>query len=98
MSNTNIKNLLVTVRKTYDQSGDSKNVGPTADNSSRIALIKKVQVRTNYWDKTAPVGSETKYSQLWGLNNLSAKGNKTGSGGDSGIRTKFVGIFPRMNF
>ena len=95
MSNTNIKKLLVTVRKTYDQSGDSKNVGPTADNSSRIALIKKVQVRTNYYDVK---NSKEKYAQLWGLNNLSAKGNKTGSGGDSGIRTKFVGIFPRMNF
>tara|TARA_B110000908_G_C10074481_1_gene366626 strand:- start:149 stop:436 length:288 start_codon:yes stop_codon:yes gene_type:complete len=95
MSNTNIKKLLVTVRKTYDQSGDSKNVGPTADNSSRIALLKKVQVRTYYFDATA---SKTKYAQLWGLNNLSAEGNKTGSGGDSGIRTKFVGIFPRMNF
>ena len=92
---SNIKKLLVTVRKTYDQSGDSKNVGPTADNSSRIALLKKVQVRTNYYDVEK---KETKYAQLWGLNNLSAKGNKTGSGGDSGIRTKFVGIFPRMNF
>ena len=95
MSNT----LLKKVRTTYDQGGVGetarKNVGPTADNSSRIALLKKIQVKTNYWDKTV---SKTKYAQLWGLNNLSAKGNKTGSGGDSGIRTKFVGIFPRMNF
>tara|TARA_Y100000389_G_C17345776_1_gene455751 strand:+ start:103 stop:390 length:288 start_codon:yes stop_codon:yes gene_type:complete len=95
MSNTNIKNLLITVRKTYDQSGDGKNVGPTADNTSRIALLKKVQVRTNYYDAVA---DKTKYSQLWGLNNLSEKGNKSGSNGDSGIRTKFVGIFPRMHF
>jgi len=93
--NTNIKNLLITVRKTYDQSGDGKNVGPTADNTSRIALIKKVQVRTNYYDKKA---NKTKYSQLWGLNNLSKDGNKSGSNGDSGTRTKFVGIFPRMHF
>ena len=95
MSNTNIKNLLITVRKTYDQSGDAKNVGPTADNTSRIALLKKVQVRTNYYDAVA---NKTKYSQLWGLNNLSENGNKSGSNGDSGIRTKFVGIFPRMHF
>jgi hypothetical protein len=87
--------LLKTVRATYDQSGDAKNVGPTADNTSRIALIKKVQVRTNYYDTEA---SKTKFSQLWGLNNLSVKGNKTGSNGDSGTRTKFVGIFPRMHF
>ncbi len=96
MSNKNIKNLLVTVRKTYDQSGDSKNVGPTADNTSRIALLKKVQVRTNYFDTAA---NKTKYVQLWGLNNLkNNKGNQSGSTGDSGIRTKFVGIFPRMGF
>jgi len=94
MSNTNIKNLLITVRKTYDQAHKS-NIGPTADNTSRIALLKKVQVRTNYYDAVA---DKTKYSQLWGLNNLSEKGNKSGSNGDSGIRTKFVGIFPRMHF
>ena len=85
--------LLKNVRTTYGKTGGN-NVGPTADNTSRIALLKKIQVRTNYYDTT---DSKTKYAQLWGLNNLSAKGNKSGSGGDSGIRTKFVGIFPRMN-
>ena len=83
--------LLKNVQTTYGQTGGN-NVGPTADNSSRIALLKKVQLRTNLNDGTK------KFAQLWGLNNLSAKGNKTGSSGDSGIRTKFVGIFPRMNF
>ena len=86
--------LLKIVRTTYDQGGvgetASQNVGPTADNTSRIALLKKVQVRTHLDDG--------KFAQLWGLNNLNEKGNKTGSGGDSGIRTKFLGIFPRMPF
>lgn len=93
-----MKTLLKKVRTTYDQGGvgktASKNVGPTADNTSRIALLKKVQVRTNYYDTKE---GKTKYAQLWGLNNLSAKGNKSGSGGDSGTRTKFLSIFPRMN-
>ena len=86
--------LLKTVRATYDQSGDGKNVGPTADNTSRIALIKKVQVKTSFGD-----GSNSKIAQLWGLNNLkNDKGNQSGSTGDSSVRTKFVGIFPRMHF
>lgn len=85
--------LLKTIRATYDQSGDGKNVGPTADNTSRIALIKKLQIRTNLNDGTK------KFAQLWGLNNLNNdNGNQTGSNGDSGTRTKFAGIFPRMHF
>tara|TARA_X000000368_G_C22700166_1_gene566436 strand:+ start:384 stop:650 length:267 start_codon:yes stop_codon:yes gene_type:complete len=85
--------LLKTIRATYDQSGDGKNVGPTADNTSRIALIKKLQIRTNLNDGTK------KFAQLWGLNNLNNdNGNQIGSTGDSGVRTKFVGIFPRMHF
>ena len=51
--------------------------------------MKQVQVRTNYYDE------KTQFSRLWGLNNLK---NKTGTGGDSGIRTKFLAIFPRMSF
>jgi hypothetical protein len=81
--------LLKNIQSTYAQTGNN-NVGPTADNSSRIALLKKVQSRTAYGDK--------KVSQLWGLNNLEEKGNKSGTGGDSGTRTYFVGIFPRMTF
>jgi hypothetical protein len=61
--------------------------GPTADNSSRIALMKKVQVRTAFGDK--------KRSQLWGLNDGK---NKSGSSGDSGTRTYFTAIFPRFSF
>ena len=34
--------------------------GPTSDNSSRIAMMKKVQVKTAYGNK--------KSTQLWGLN------------------------------
>lgn len=84
--------LLKTVRATYDQAHKS-NIGPTADNTSRIALLKKVQLRTNLNDGTK------KFAQLWGLNNLNNdNGNQSGSTGDSGIRTKFVGIFPRMHF
>ncbi len=60
-------------------------VGPTSDNSSRISLMKKIQVR---------VGGNK--SQLWGLNNI--KGNVSGSSGDAGIRTKFSAIFPRFSF
>jgi hypothetical protein len=81
--------LLKNIRSTYEQTGGN-NVGPTADNSSRIALLKKVQTRTHYGNK--------KMAQLWGLNDLAKEGNKSGSGGDSGTRTYFVGIFPRMAF
>jgi hypothetical protein len=80
---------LLKIRSTYEQTGGN-NVGPTADNSSRIALLKKVQTRTHYGNK--------KIAQLWGLNNLSEKGNKSGSGGDSATRTYFFSIFPRMSF
>tara|TARA_B100000795_G_scaffold264804_1_gene245780 strand:- start:10072 stop:10338 length:267 start_codon:yes stop_codon:yes gene_type:complete len=86
----NSVNKLLVVRKTYEQTGGN-NVGPTADNSSRIALLKKVQVRTKQ-------NGKKQISQLWGLNDLAEKGNKSGSGGDSGTRTYFVGIFPRMAF
>lgn len=85
--------LLKTVRKTYDQTGNN-NVGPTADNTSKIALSKKVQLRTGYGNQ--------KTVQLWGLNNNDAAGatdgNKSGVSGDSGTRTYFSGIFPRMSF
>lgn len=60
-------------------------VGPTSDNSSRISLMKKIQVR---------VGGNK--SQLWGLNNI--EGNVSGSNGDAGTRTKFSSIFPRFSF
>lgn len=60
-------------------------VGPTSDNSSRISLMKKIQVR---------VGGNK--SQLWGLNDI--KGNVSGSSGDAGTRTKFSAIFPRFSF
>jgi hypothetical protein len=62
--------------------------GPTSDNSSRIALMKKVQVKTAYGNK--------KRTQLWGLNE--AGENKSGSGGDSSTRTYFTAIFPRFSF
>ena len=61
--------------------------GPTSDNSSRIALMKKVQVKTAFGNK--------KRSQLWGLNDGK---NKSGSNGDSGTRTYFTAIFPRFSF
>ena len=60
-------------------------VGPTSDNSSKISLMKKIQVR---------VGGNK--AQLWGLNNK--EGNVSGSNGDAGIRTKFSSIFPRFSF
>lgn len=60
-------------------------VGPTSDNSSRISLMKKIQVR---------VGGNK--AQLWGLNDK--EGNVSGSNGDAGIRTKFSSIFPRFSF
>ena len=82
---------LLKIRDTYNQTGNS-NIGPTADNTSRIALMKKVQVKTSYYNSEKGKGER---SRLWGLNELA---NKSGSNGDSGIRTKFVGIFPRMSF
>tara|TARA_B100000963_G_scaffold231156_2_gene201742 strand:+ start:13938 stop:14162 length:225 start_codon:yes stop_codon:yes gene_type:complete len=60
-------------------------VGPTSDNSSKISLMKKIQVR---------VGGNK--AQLWGLNNK--EGNVSGSNGDAGTRTKFSSIFPRFSF
>ena len=75
------------VRDTYS------NVGPTSDNSSRVALLKKVQVRTAYYNRTTSKGDRT---QLWGLNNI--KGNVSGSSGDSGQRIYFSAVFPRFSF
>lgn len=69
-------------------------MGPTSDNSSRIAMLKQIQVRLGY--------GANKTAQFWGLNtydkNGDADGNKNGVGGDSGVRTYFSGIFPRMSF
>tara|TARA_B100001059_G_C17834943_1_gene587374 strand:+ start:2628 stop:2864 length:237 start_codon:yes stop_codon:yes gene_type:complete len=62
--------------------------GPTSDNSSRIAMMKKVQVKTAYGNK--------KRTQLWGLND--AGKNNSGSNGDSSTRTYFTAIFPRFSF
>jgi len=70
------KNIEV-IRETFSK------VGPTSDNSSRIARIKKVQVR---------VGT----TQLFGLNQQ--KGNVTGSSGHAWQKTYFTGIFPRLSF
>jgi len=61
--------------------------GPTSDNSSRVALFKKVQVKTNKGGKRA---------QLWGLNNM--KGNVSGSNGDAGQKTYFAAVFPKFSF
>jgi hypothetical protein len=68
------------IRATYS------NVGPTADNSSRISLMKKIQVR---------VGGNK--AQLWGLNNTKG-GNTRGVAGSAGDRVKFMAIFPRFSF
>ena len=70
------------VRATYS------NVGPTSDNSSRIAIMKKIQVK---------VGSNK--AQLWGLNDLKDNESRAARGyaGDQGIRTKFAAIFPRFS-
>ena len=85
-SNTNP--LIDPIRSSYSAQG------PTADNSSRIALMKKVQVKTAYGNK--------KRTQLWGLNSYDKNGNtddnKSGSGGDSSTRTYFTAIFPRFSF
>ncbi len=84
--------LLKTVRATYEQTGHN-NVGPTSDNTSRIALLRKLQVKSTVGDKKI---------QLWGLNNVDKNGktigNKMGVSGDSGVRTYFTGVFPRMAF
>ena len=85
--------LLKDVRDSYEQTGNA-NIGPTADNTSRIAMLKKIQTKVSYGD-----GTNAKFSQLWGLNDLAADdGNKKGSTGDSGVRTRFLGVFPRMHF
>jgi len=76
------KPLIDPIRSSYSKPG------PTSDNSSRIALMKKVQVKTAYGDK--------KRSQLWGLNEDGK--NKSGSNGDSSTRTYFTAIFPRFSF
>tara|TARA_B110000967_G_C18328111_1_gene290722 strand:- start:81 stop:332 length:252 start_codon:yes stop_codon:yes gene_type:complete len=75
------------IRKSYSH------VSPTSDNSSRIAMLKKVQVRTAFYNTSTLNGDR---AQLWGLN--SKKGNVSGSGGDSGQRTYFSAIFPRFSF
>jgi|TARA_B110000902_G_C14195161_1_gene545624 hypothetical protein len=75
-----IKNI-IKIQKSYGHAG------PTSDNSSRVALFKKVQVKTSVNGKRA---------QLWGLNNI--KGNVSGSGGDAGQRTYFTSVFPRFSF
>ena len=62
--------------------------GPTSDNSSRIALLRKVQVKTAYGD--------AKRAQLWGLNDK--EGNVSGSSGDASQRTYFTAVFPRFSF
>ena len=74
-----MSNNIEKIRASYSK------VGPTSDNSSRISLMKKIQVR---------VGGNK--SQLWGLNNI--EGNVSGSNGDAGTRTKFSSIFPRFSF
>lgn len=76
------------IRDTYSQSG-GQNVGPTADNSSRISLMKKIQVR---------VGANK--AQLWGLNNTKADSTRSvqGVAGTAGDRVKFMAIFPRFSF
>ena len=85
--------LLKNVRDSYQQTGNA-NVGPTADNTSRIAMLKKIQTKVSYGD-----GTNAKFSQLWGLNDLASdNGNMKGSTGDSGVRTRFLGVFPRMHF
>jgi hypothetical protein len=72
---------IIKIQKSYGK------VGPTSDNSSRIALMKKVQVKTIANDKR---------TQLWGLNNI--KGNVSGSSGDAGQRIYFSAVFPRFSF
>tara|TARA_B100000795_G_scaffold19451_1_gene12927 strand:+ start:592 stop:828 length:237 start_codon:yes stop_codon:yes gene_type:complete len=68
------------IRKSYGTAG------PTSDNSSRVALLKKVQVKTR----------AGKRAQLWGLNNI--KGNISGTGGDAGQKIYFSAVFPRFSF
>lgn len=82
-----INGLVNPIRKSYSH------FSPTSDNSSRVALLKKVQVRTAYYNKTTSKGDRT---QLWGLNNI--KGNVSGSSGDSGQRIYFSAVFPRFSF
>jgi hypothetical protein len=76
------KNNLKPLRESYSSQG------PTSDNSSRIALLRKVQVKTAHGDN--------KRAQLWGLNNM--EGNVSGSNGDAGQRTYFSAVFPRFSF
>ena len=87
------KKNIVKIRETYAQTGRN-NVGPTSDNSSRIAMLKQIQVRLGY--------GANKTAQFWGLNTYdkdgNADGNKNGVSGDSSVRTYFRGIFPRMSF
>ena len=88
--------LLKNVRSSYEKSVGA-NVGPTADNTSRIAMLKKIQTKVSYGN-----GTNAKFSQLWGLNNVdedgNTDGNKSGDTGDSSVRTRFLGVFPRMHF
>ena len=71
------------IRSTYS------NVGPTSDNSSRISLMKKIQVR---------VGGNK--AQFWGLNNTKANTSRSvqGVAGDAGDKVKFSSIFPRFSY
>jgi hypothetical protein len=72
---------IIKIQKSYGSAG------PTTDNSSRIALFKKVQTKTS---------KDGKRVQLWGLNNM--KGNVSGSNGDAGQRIYFSAVFPRFSF
>ena len=67
------------VRETYSA------VGPTSDNSSRVALMKKVQVRVS-----------ANKAKIFGLNGN--VGDVNGTTGHSGQRTYFAAIFPRFSF
>ena len=63
------------VRESYSK------VGPTSDNSSRIAMLKAVQVRTNASGTRSQLFGHFKESQVRGIN------------GDAGQKTYFRAAF-----
>jgi len=80
---------LINILKSFDK---NKNIGPTADNSSRISRFKRIHRKTRFYNYVTNKGERTR---LWGHNQLK---NRSGTEGSSSTRIYFSSIFPRMTF
>lgn len=80
---------LINILKSFDK---NKNIGPTADNSTRISRFKHIHRKTRFYNNVTKKGERTR---LWGHNQLK---NRSGTEGSSSTRIYFSAIFPRMTF